>query len=262
MSKPPYIHDVAALPKRGPWPGTLRYCVMDGMENATTGTTAGEQHGARGELYGHLRNRDLLLRAATAIGVSLTGLLFTLAPADFALLYLIQLGLAMVVTAPIMFNADMDAATWRTRLANVATAVAVMAVSWTLLVVVPVFATWIGPSVAPGEALLPAMARLPSLEWHGLLAPIAALAILAVVRGRTYAVASRNGVAPDLKRPFMHRVLCVAAFVFFGPSIYGAITLVGSAVPALAEPTNAIVLTYALCEAYPFLATLFDRIRG
>jgi len=215
-------------------------------------------------LYGHLRNRDLLLRAAVVIAVSSSGLLFALEPAVFALLYLIQLGLAMGVTAPIMFDADIEAASLRERIANDATAGVVMAVAWLLVVVVPIFGIWIAPALAPGEALLPALTHLPSLPWSDLLLPIAVLAAVAVARGITYARASRNGVAPDLKKPFMHRVLCVAAFVFFGPTIYGVVMAVGHALPALsalAAPTTAIVLTYALCEAYPFLATLVDRWR-
>jgi hypothetical protein len=178
------------------------------------------------------------------------------------MLYALQIGMAMIITGSMMFAADRSSLPGQGGRGELVLVTGVLALAWLVAVFVPFTAIWVLPTVAPGEPLFPGVLQLGALDWAELMLPTAVLAGLAAVSGASYARAARAGRAPDLKRPFLHRAICLAAFVFFGPTIYGFVMAVGELMAWPLSPSHAIVLAYASCEAYPFAATLVDRWRG
>lgn len=210
-----------------------------------------------GELYENLPTRDLLLRGGMAFVVALAAWGFSLGIEAFAALYALQIGMGMWISGTIMILADQPP---KDRRALAPWFVMIMLVAWTLLVVLPFTGVWL----APGQPLFPAGVRtLMHLPWGELALPSLVLAGFASARGVAYwrAVHAAPGAPrPDLKKALMHRVVCVAVFLFFGPGILAVVQSGGVVWPPLANPSNAIVVTYALCEAYPFIAPVIDRV--
>lgn len=204
------------------------------------------------ELFGSLSNRELLSRAALTFTFSLGTVVLQLGCAAFALLYAFDIGLRMVLVGTVSFTRfGRSKGTYRR--GDVFWGGAFLTGLWLLLVALPVTVAWASlgrladPRPHSGLSVLAAALDLR----------VAALALLLLAlawRQASEEARQPERPGPTLYKPVLARALCIAAFVFFGPTVFFGLRDAG-----VSEPT-AVAVTYALSETYPFLATLIDRL--
>jgi hypothetical protein len=227
-----------------------------GPRERRTAALAESPHAGAGlgeELFGALSNRELLARAALTFTLALGTVAFQLGGVAFALLYAFDIGLRMVLVGTVSFTRfGRSKGTYRR--GDVFWGVAFLTGLWLLLVVLPVVGAWstLGLAAAPRRPSTTLEALVSTLDLR-----VAALALvlvaLAVHQARDEA-RQPELPGPTLYKPVLARALCIAAFVLFGPSVFFALRESG-----LSEP-NAVAVTYALSETYPFVGTLIDRL--
>jgi hypothetical protein len=212
--------------------------------------------GAGEELFGALSNREILARAGLTFALCSCTLLLRLGCAAFALLYVYHLGLRMVFGGAGSF-ARFGRARGTYHRGDALWGAFFLAVLWLLLVALPVLGMWaplgqIDAAETPRRSSVTLAALGAGLDQRVL---ALALLLLAAELYRARVEARQpEEPGPTLFKPVLARALCVAAFVFFGPTVY-----VGLREAGLDEPA-AVAVTYALSETYPFVATLIDRL--
>lgn len=200
--------------------------------------------GAGEELFGALSNREIAARGLTTFAFSLGTLILGLGAVAFALLYALDVGLRMVLIGTVSF-VRFQRSKGEARASDAFWGALFLTFLWLLLVVLPVLGVW------TGAAGIPAGAALRALDLRvGLLA---LLLLGLAVRQARHEARQPEQPGPTLYQPVLSRALRIAAFVFFGPFVFTFLRAAGSSEPV------AIALTWALAEAYPFVATLIDR---
>jgi len=209
---------------------------------------------SHGDMYESLRNRELALRGAGALALGLTALLFGIDVTSFLLLYALYVGFAMVLTTPLMFIADrsseLETPVWQ----DFIVVALLMAALWGLAVLWPLWAVWSGVR----ELDEPPMTAVAYLAAAGTIGVMMYGALQTGLRYRQLPAEARREM--NFKQPAVERALCIIAFVIFGPYVFMAVQLAGEVWSPLGRPAVALVITYAVCEAYPFAATLADRV--
>jgi hypothetical protein len=200
------------------------------------------------DLFGASSNLDLAKKALFAGLLGLATVALGLGKAPFALLYAAHLGLTMVVVGTTRYVVDQRVVGRSSRLDGPVAASALL-VLWFVFVFLPLLAAWTAQGPAGHIALVYAAVRGADAK---------VLALLAVLTARAVAEARRYVRHPDppgatWSKPLLRRVISVAGFVFLGPSVCAFFIDLGSAEPV------AVAATFALAEAYPFVATLLDR---
>lgn len=204
--------------------------------------------------YRHLRSQTLVFKAASAFVIGLAALLFDVDVPSFLILYALYVGFAMFVTAPMMFVADRHERLEGQAIRDFAVSTTAMFGLWVVAVLLPLWTIWSG--IAESSAI-----ELPHIAWSAISLPAAASLLVAWFNGWRYArMPVRDRVAIGFARPVFERALCIVAFVVFGPVIFEALVLLGAEFSLLAKPATAMVIAYAVCEAYPFAAALMDRV--
>ncbi len=215
------------------------------------------------DLFGNLDQRQLLLQAMASFAFGLTGLLFAMTPASFVLAYLLQLWVVACLAGSLMFWSDVKHKAGNPGpTKSITSAVVVFTIIWGLGVALPMGSTWLEITAPTATALWPIVARAaPTLLFS--------LPFFVFMSWRLlhhYEQEKRSGKTPNPKKPVWHRAICVFAFVIFGPFIYRlADEMLAESWPTLAEERRlsfAIVIAYACCETYPYLAALFERWDG
>jgi len=206
------------------------------------------------DLYHELRMRELALRGLSALAIGLAALVFDVDVQNFLLLYALYVGFAMFVTAPLMFVADrapdLDVPAWK----DYVTAVVAMVVVWGLVVLWPLWAVW---------GSLRGQQQAAMTVW-GVVAMAGTVAVLfgsALATARSYQrLPETERRAIDFKRAMAERAICFGVFIFLGPSIFDTVRWFGAIWSPFADSGIALVITYSLCEAYPFAMTLATRL--
>lgn len=200
------------------------------------------------ELFGAMPNVELAARAALAFVLALGTLVLQLDAEPFALLYSLDVGFRMVLTGTVSY-VRFNRSRGEVHRLDPFWGALFLTLIWLGLVFVPVVGIWASVSARTLGGKLSTVLGSFDLGVAGL-----ALLLLGLAVRQARAEArepEREG--PTLYKPVLARALCIAAFVFFGPPVFGLLRESG-----VSEPT-ALAVTYALSESYPFVATLIDR---